>query len=66
MVLRKRLRRAQISDFFGSLARCVVGLETTRGSHYWARVIGSYGHEVRLIAPQFVKPYLKGQKERFP
>jgi len=61
-VLRKRLRRDQISDFFGSLPRCVVGLEATQGSHYWARVIGSYGHEVRLIAPQFVKPYLKGQK----
>jgi transposase len=53
-VLRKRLRRAQISDFFGSLARRVVGLEATQGSHYWARVIGSYGHEVRLIAPRFV------------
>ena len=39
-----------------------MGLEATQGSHYWARVIGSYGHEVRLIAPQFVKPYLKGQK----
>jgi transposase len=37
-------------------------MEATQGAHYWARVIGSFGHQVRLIAPQFVKPYLKGQK----
>jgi transposase len=61
-VLKKRLRRNQVTDFFGSIPQCMVGLEATRGSHYWARVIGSFGHQVRLIAPQFVKPYLKGQK----
>jgi transposase len=61
-VLKKRLRRNQITDFFANLPKCLVGLEATRGAHYWARVIGSFGHEVRLIAPQFVKPYLKGQK----
>jgi transposase len=61
-VLRKRLKRNQVSDFFANLPKCLVGLEATRGAHYWARVIGAYGHEVRLIAPQFVKPYVKGQK----
>lgn len=61
-VLKKRLRRNQITDFFVNLPKCLVGIEATRGAHYWARVIGSFGHEVRLIAPQFVKPYLKGQK----
>ena len=61
-VLRKRLRRAQIPDFFANLPRCVVGIEATQGAHYWSRVIGSFGHEIRLIAPQFVKPYLTGQK----
>ena len=61
-VLKKRLRRNQITDFFANLPKCLVGIEATRGAHYWARVIGSFGHEVRLIAPQFVKPYLKGQK----
>ena len=61
-VLRKRLRRAQIPDFFANLPKCVVGIEATQGAHYWSRVIRSFGHEVRLIAPQFVKPYLKGQK----
>jgi transposase len=61
-VLRKRLRRAQIPEFFGNLPRCVVGIEATQGAHYWARVIGAFGHTIRLIAPQFVKPYLTGQK----
>jgi len=37
-------------------------MEATRGAHHWARVIDSLGHEVRLISPQFVKPYIKGQK----
>jgi transposase len=61
-VLKKRLRRAQIPDFFANLPKCVVGIEATQGAHYWSRVIGAFGHEVRLVAPQFVKPYLKGQK----
>lgn len=61
-VLRKRLRRNQLTDFFGSIPRCVIGMEATRGAHYWARVIGTFGHEVRLVAPQLVKPYVKGQK----
>jgi transposase len=61
-ILHKRLRRSQIPDFFSNLPKCVVGIEATQGAHYWSRVIGSFGHEVRLVAPQFVKPYLKGQK----
>jgi transposase len=61
-VLKKRLRREQVTDFFGSISRCVVAMEATRGANYWARVIATFGHEVRLIAPQFVKPYVRGQK----
>jgi len=61
-VLRKRLRRSQVSTFFEQLAPCLVGMEATRSAHYWARVLTAYGHDVRLIAPQFVKPYLKSQK----
>jgi transposase len=61
-ILKKRLKRSQVVDFFGSIPPCMVGMEATRGAHYWARVIGSCGHDVRLIAPQFVKPFLKGQK----
>lgn len=61
-VLRKRLRRNQLTDFFANLTQCLVGLEATRGAHYQARILTSFGHEVKLIAAQFVKPYLKGQK----
>jgi transposase len=61
-VLRKRLRRSQGSMFFEQLTPCLVGMEATRSAHYWARVLTAYGHDVRLIAPQFVKPYLKSQK----
>lgn len=61
-VLRKRLRRSQVCTFFEQLAPCLVGMEATRSAHYWARVLTAHGHDVRLIAPQFVKPYLKSQK----
>lgn len=61
-VLRKRLRRNQVEDFFRATPACIVGMEATRGAHHWARVIGGFGHEVRLIAPRFVKAYVKGQK----
>ena len=59
VVLRKRLRRGQVTDFFANLPVCVIGMESTGGSHFWARVLGTFGHSVRLISPQFVKPYLK-------
>jgi transposase len=61
-VLRKRLQRAQVAEFFANLSPCVVGLEACCGSHYWARVLGRFGHTVKLIAPQFVKPYVKSNK----
>src|SRR5690348_15577042 len=60
--LNKRLRREQVTDFFGGVPQCVVAMEATRGANYWARVIATFGHEVKLIAPQFVKPYVRGQK----
>jgi transposase len=62
VALRKRLRRGQLTDFFANLPRCLIGLEATQGAHYWARVLETFGHSVRLVAPQFVKPYLKSQK----
>ncbi len=61
-VLRKRLRRNQVAEFFANLSPCVVGLEACGGSHYWDRVLSRLGHTVRLIAPQFVKPYVKSNK----
>lgn len=61
-VLRKRLRRNQVAEFFANLSPCVVGMEACGGSHYWARGLSRLGHTVRLIAPQFVKPYVKSNK----
>lgn len=61
-VLRKRLRRNQVAEFFANLPPCLVGLEACCGSHYWSRVLSRSGHTVRLIAPQFVKPYVKSNK----
>lgn len=61
-VLRKRLRRGQMGEFFSQLKPCVIGIEATQGAHYWARVLSAYGHNVRLISPHFVKPFLKSQK----
>lgn len=61
-VLRKTLRRSQVLPFFANLPACLIGLEACAGSHYWARELIRCGHEARLISPQFVKPYLKGNK----
>jgi transposase len=62
VVLRKTLRREAVAQFFAELEPCVVGMEACCGSHYWARVLTDLGHEVRLISPQFVKPYVKSNK----
>jgi transposase len=61
-VLRRKLRHNEVVRFFSELEPCVVGIEASRSSHYWARVLGGLGHTVRLMAPQFVKPYVKSQK----
>lgn len=61
-VLRKTLRRDAVAQFFAELEPCIVGMEACCGSHYWARVLMDLGHEVRLISPQFVKPYVKSNK----
>jgi transposase len=62
VVVTKRLRRDAVLTFFANLAPCVVGLEACAGSHFWAREIARLGHTVRLMAPQYVKPYVKRQK----
>lgn len=61
-VLRRKLGRGEMVRVFAGLAPTVVGLEACGSSHHWARVLGSLGHEVKLIAPQHVKPYVKRGK----
>jgi transposase len=61
-VMRKKLRRAQLLPFFAELAPCLVGFEAGATAHHWAREIQALGHEVRLILPQYVKPFVKTNK----
>lgn len=61
-VLRRKLKRADVVNFFATLAPCLIGMEACAGTHYWARKLAGFGHKVKLIAPQFVKPYVKGNK----
>ena len=58
-ILRRQLRRAGVEAFFKTLPPCVVGMEACASAHYWARRIAALGHEVRLIAPAKVKPYVQ-------
>jgi transposase len=62
VILRRKLRRREVLEFFGKLAPTVVGMEACGGAHYWARELTRLGHTVRLIAPQYVKPYVKRGK----
>jgi transposase len=62
VVVKKALRRAQVLPFFGKLAPCLVGIEACGTSHYWARELSKLGHEVRLMPPAYVKPYVKRGK----
>ena len=61
-VLRRQLRRGEMEKFFGKLAPTRVGLEACGASHHWARVLRGLGHEVVLMPPQYIKPYVKRGK----
>ena len=61
-VLRKKLRRKQVLEFLGKLEPTKIGLEACGGAHYWARELQALGHEVVLLPPQYVKPYVKRNK----
>jgi transposase len=63
VAVRRQLRRAEVVKFFGGLTRCLVGLEACGSAHYWARQIIALGHEVRLLPPAHVKPYVKRGKK---
>lgn len=62
VVLRKRLTRKKLIQFMSNLPHCLVGIESCGGAHYWARLFISLGHEAKMMAPQFVKPYIKSNK----
>jgi transposase len=61
-VLKKQLKRHQVLGFFSNMLPCLIDMEACGGAHFWARRLQSQGHTVRLMAPQFVKPYVKGNK----
>lgn len=62
VVLRQRLNRAKLLPFFAKLPACLIGMETCASANHWARQLIALGHEVRLMPPQYVKPYVKRSK----
>ena len=62
VVFRKKLSRGKLLTFLSSVPPCTVAMEACASAHYWGREIGALGHEVRLIAPAYVKPFVKRQK----
>ena len=62
MVLRKKLKRNKLMAFIANLPPCLIGLEACGGAHYWVRQFSKYGHAAHMISPQFVKPYVKSNK----
>jgi transposase len=62
VVIRKRITRAKLLEFFATLPACLVGIEACPTAHYWSRRLQALGHTVRLLPPSYVKAYLKRSK----
>ena len=62
-VLRRRLRRHHLMPFFAGLEPCLIGVEACSTANYWARELAALGHEVRLMPPAYVRPYVKRNKK---
>ena len=65
-VLQKKVRRSALLDVLRQIPSCTVAMEACATAHHWAREIGALGHEVKLIAPQYVKPFVKTNKNDVP
>ena len=65
VIRKKLLKRAQLRPFFGNLTHCLVGMEACASAHHWARELECLGHQVKLIPPQYVKPYVRGNKNDY-
>jgi transposase len=65
LAIKKKLSRKQLVTYLANVSPCLVGMEACAGSHHWAREIGKLGHEARLMSPQFVKPYVKSNKNDY-
>jgi transposase len=66
VVVRRRLTRGKVLPFFEKLPPCLVGLEACATAYYWGRELRKLGHDVRLMPPSYVKPYVKRQKNDAP
>ena len=65
IVRKKMLKRSQVATYFSNLPACLVGMEACASAYYWARELGALGHQVKLIPPQYVKPYVRGNKNDY-
>jgi transposase len=62
VVIRKRISRAKVVEFFASFPACLIGIEACPSAHYWGRELQALGHTVRLMPPSYVKAYVKRSK----
>jgi transposase len=62
VVIRRKLRRSEVDEFFGKLPACLIGIEACASAHHWARTLMKLGHDVKLMPAAYVKPYVKRQK----
>lgn len=65
VVKKRMLKRGQVLAFFAPLARCLIGMEACASAHYWARQLAALGHEVKLVPAQYVKAYVRGNKNDY-
>src|ERR1700683_3031171 len=62
IIIRRQLKRRQVIGFFQKMPPCLIGIEACASSHHWSRELQALGHDVRLMPPAYVKPYVKRQK----